>query len=81
MKKIYSKACFGIVLILLWGLLAGCGCGKKKEEDPESQQVLTISITPKPTPTPDPVEVNPDSVVKNGNVTMVNEYLAGGQGN
>ena len=27
-------------------------------------------------PTPAPEEINPDAVVKNGNITMVNPYLA-----
>lgn len=81
MKKTYSKACFGIAFFLSCCLLSGCGCGKKKDVDPKASQVLKISITPNPTPTPDPVEAHPDSVVTNGNVTMVNEYLAGGQEN
>lgn len=54
-------------------LLAGCGCGKEK--DPAEQQVLKITVTPEPTATPVPEEVNPDAVVTNGGVTMVNEYL------
>lgn len=81
MKKSYRKALFLMCILVSCSLVSGCGCGKKKDQDLEGQQVLQISITPQPTPTPDPAEVNPDSVVTNGNVTMVNEYLAGGQGN
>lgn len=80
MKKTYRKVFLGMAFLLACSLLSGCGCGKKKDEDPNSQEVLKISITPQPTPTPDPVEIRPDSVVTNGNVTMVNEYLAGGEG-
>ena len=54
------------------------GCGKKKEIDAASTQVLEITITPEATPTPAPQEINSDAVVTNGNMTMVNEYLAGG---
>lgn len=54
------------------------GCGKKKEADAASTQVLEITITPEATPTPAPHEVNSDAVVTNGNMTMVNEFLAGG---
>ena len=32
--------------------------------------------TPEPTATPDPKTVDPDAVTSNGNLTMVNEYLA-----
>lgn len=53
---------------------AGCGCGKEKDE--KEEKVMTITITPEPTPTPAPEEVNPDAVVKNGNIMMVNPYLA-----
>ena len=54
------------------------GCGKKKEADAASTQVLEITITPEATPTPAPDEIDSDAVVTNGNMTMVNEYLAGG---
>lgn len=60
---------------LLCTALAGCGCGKKKT-DPASEQVLKISITPEPSPTPAPEEIDPEAVVTNGNLTMVNSYLA-----
>ncbi|MDO4338098.1 MAG: hypothetical protein Q4C91_08445 [Eubacteriales bacterium] len=67
-----------ILLPVLAGLcifLSGCGCGQKKEQDPAGQQVLKITITPAVTPTLAPSEVNPDAVVTNGNLTMVNSYL------
>lgn len=79
MNRGYRKAAFLLILVLSACHFSGCGCGKKKEPDPESQQVLKLTIAPEATPTPDPVELNPDAVVTNGNVTMVNEYLAGGQ--
>lgn len=77
MKKSSRKLLCLLLLLSVCSLLYGCGCGKKKETDPEAQQVLKISIAPEADPTPDPVEVNPEAVVTNGNVTMVNEYLAG----
>ena len=61
--------------VLLCTALAGCGCGKKKT-DPASEQVLKISITPVPSPTPAAEEIDPEAVVTNGNLTMVNSYLA-----
>lgn len=69
----------GIVLCMLvfCALLSGCGCGKKSEKDPAQEQVLEITITPAVTPTLSPSEIDPDAVVTNGSVTMVNEYLAG----
>ena len=48
----------------------------KKKTDPASEQVLKISITPEPSPTPAPEEIDPEAVVTNGNLTMVNSYLA-----
>ena len=38
--------------------------------------VIKISTAPEPTATPDPKTVDPDAVTSNGNLTMVNEYLA-----
>ena len=63
------------VLLLICSLLTGCGCGKKKERDKTSEEVVRISITPEVTPTPIPEQVNPDAVVTNGGITMVNQYL------
>lgn len=49
---------------------------REEKTDPASEQVLKISITPEPSPTPAPEEINPEAVVTNGNLTMVNSYLA-----
>lgn len=54
-------------------LLTGCGSKKKNAED---ESVIKISMAPEPTATPDPKTVDPDAVTTNGNLTMVNEYLA-----
>ena len=75
MVKNIKRAAAATVIALLCISAAGCGCGKK-EKDPASEQVLKITITPEPTPTPAPEEMNPDAVVTNGNITMVNGYLA-----
>ena len=54
-------------------IMTGCGCGQKKT-DPASEQVLKISITPEPSPTPPPVDAA--AVTSNGDISMVNLYLA-----
>ena len=54
-------------------LLTGCGSKKKNAEE---ESVIKISTAPEPTATPDPKTVDPDAVTSNGNLTMVNEYLA-----
>ena len=74
MIKNIRKTAAVMTIALLCISAAGCGCGKK-EKDPASEQVLKITITPEPTPTPAPEEINPDAVVTNGNITMVNGYL------
>ncbi len=38
--------------------------------------MIKISTAPEPTATPDPKTVDADAVTSNGNLTMVNEYLA-----
>lgn len=48
---------------------------RQKKKDPATQQVLKISITPEPSPSPEPDKMDQNAVVKNGNITMVNEYL------
>ena len=72
-------------LFLAAGLLAISGalltgCGSKKKTD-AADSVIKISTAPELTVTPDPKTVDPDAVTTNGNLTMVNEYLAenGGQ--
>ena len=57
-------------------LLAVSGCGEKKEKDPTREEIIKISITPMPSPTPAPAERAPEAVVTEGNLTMVNEFLA-----
>lgn len=54
-------------------LLTGCGSRKKTDA---VDSVIKISTAPEPTATPDPKTVDPDAVTTNGNLTMVNEYLA-----
>ncbi len=54
-------------------LLTGCGSRKKTDV---VDSVIKISTAPEPTATPDPKTVDPDAVTMNGNLTMVNEYLA-----
>lgn len=54
-------------------LLTGCGSRKKTDT---VDSVIKISTAPEPTATPDPKTVDPDAVTMNGNLTMVNEYLA-----
>ena len=56
-------------------IMTGCGCGQKKT-DPASEQVLKISITPEPSPTPAPDTVDAAAVTSNGDISMVNLYLA-----
>ena len=67
-------------LFLVAGLLAMSavlltGCGSRKKTD-AADSVIKISTAPEPTATPDPKTVDPDAVTMNGNLTMVNEYLA-----
>ena len=53
------------------------GCGKEKTVDEASSQVIQISVAPvEATPTPAPDQVDSAAVVTNGNLTMVNNYLA-----
>lgn len=76
MKKGTAKAMRYIVAgsaLTLCVIMTGCGCGQKKT-DPASEQVLKISITPEPSPTPDTVDAA--AVTSNGDISMVNLYLA-----
>lgn len=73
----YGKAVVFAGVLCLMVLLGGCG---KKDDDPAGRQVLEISITPEPTPTPVPEQLNPDAVVTEGSLTMVNGYLVEGIG-
>lgn len=78
--KYGKKKAAALGMLLVCGLLSGCGCGKKNGADESGEKVLQITITPEPSPTMSPEEANPDAVVTNGNITMVNEYLAGKAG-
>ena len=78
MKKGTAKAMRYIVAgsaLTLCVIMTGCGCGQKKT-DPASEQVLKISITPEPSPTPAPDTVDAAAVTSNGDISMVNLYLA-----
>ena len=72
----YSAAEFDVKVFFVCLLLAVCGCGEKKEKDPTREEIIKISITPMPSPTPAPAERAPEAVVTEGNLTMVNEFLA-----
>ena len=74
MMKINRRA----VAILLTGLscVIIAGCGKKKELDAASSKVLPITVAA-PSNTPSVEQVDSAAVTTNGNLTMVNEYLAG----
>ena len=69
-KKLFLVAGF---LAMSAVLLTGCGSRKKTDA---VDSVIKISTAPEPTATPDPKTVDPDAVTMNGNLTMVNEYLA-----
>lgn len=74
MRNTGKKTAIILTVLLAAVMLAGCG---KKAADAESTQVLQISVAPpSPTPTPAPDQVDPAAVSTNGNLTMVNEYLA-----
>ena len=63
------------IIFLACMLLVFSGCGEK-EKDPTKEEIIKISITPMPTATPAPSELAPEAVETEGNLTMVNEYLA-----
>ena len=66
-----------IVLRMVLLCITVSGCGKTKATDEASSQVIQISLAPvNVTPTPDPDQINADAVTTNGNLTMVNGYLA-----
>ena len=73
--KINKKKIAILCMILLSVLTSGCG--KEKTVDEASSQVIQISVAPvEATPTPAPDQVDSAAVVTNGNLTMVNNYLA-----
>jgi hypothetical protein len=71
MKMRKRLALGSLLAVMSISLLCGCG---QKEKDPSMTEVMKISITPKATPTEEPERMNPDAVVTNGSITMVNEY-------
>lgn len=74
--KINKKAI--ITICILAAAAAISGCGKKSAPDAASSQVIQISVAPEETtPTPAPDQIDSSAVTPNGNLTMVNEYLAG----
>lgn len=72
-KKYFSLSLLAVLALLTFG-----GCGKK-EKDPASTEVMKITISPEATPTEAPKNVNPDAVITNGQLTMINEYKNGGE--
>ena len=74
--KINKKAI--ITICILAAAAAISGCGKKSAPDAASSQVIQISVAPEETTqTPAPDQIDSSAVTTNGNLTMVNEYLAG----
>ena len=74
MRNTGKKTAIVLTVLLAGIMLTGCG---KKAADAESTQVLQISVAPpSPTSTPAPDQVDSAAVTTNGNLTMVNEYLA-----
>ncbi|MEQ2371311.1 hypothetical protein WMO28_10220 [Blautia sp. CLA-JM-H16] len=74
MEKNIKRLFLAAGLLAISGALL-TGCGSKKKTD-AADSVIKISTAPEPTVTPDPKTVDPDAVTTNGNLTMVNEYLA-----
>lgn len=74
MRNMGKKTAIVLTVLLAGVMLTGCG---KKAADAESTQVIQISVAPpSPTSTPAPDQVDSAAVTTNGNLTMVNEYLA-----
>lgn len=75
MKKMIKRKTV-ILCMLLLGISVS-GCGKTRELDEASSKVIQISVAPEETsPTPAPDQVASVAVTTNGNLTMVNTYLA-----
>ena len=74
MRNTGKKTAIVLTVLLAGVMMTGCG---KKAADAESTQVIQISVAPpSPTSTPAPDQVDSAAVTTNGNLTMVNEYLA-----
>lgn len=77
MKKDKTTAITITAILILAAATAFGGCGKSKTTDKEASQVIQLSVAPEEaTPTPAPEQVDSAAVTTNGNLTMVNEYLA-----
>ena len=75
MKKMIKRKTV-ILCMLLLGISVS-GCGKTREVDEASSKVIQISVAPEETsPTPALDQVASAAVTTNGNLTMVNTYLA-----
>lgn len=75
MKKMIKRKTV-ILCMLLLGISVS-GCGKTRKVDEASSKVIQISVAPEETsPTPAPDQVASVAVTTNGNLTMVNTYLA-----
>lgn len=71
-----NKKKIAILCMVLLSILTS-GCGKEKTVDEVASKVIQISVAPvEATPTPSPDQVDSAAVVTNGNLTMVNAYLA-----
>ena len=77
-REQWIKAGILAVILLIIIIFAGsCACGKKNASQPDAASTGVMKITPIPSPTPTvaPRQVSADAIAKDGNVTMVNEYL------
>lgn len=73
--KRYKKMRIALGAVLICTCI--CGCGGEKTADKEASEVIQISIAPESvTPTPTMEQIDPAAVTTNGNMTMINEYLA-----
>lgn len=73
--KRYKKMKIALTVVLI--AVGICGCGGEKNADKEASEVIQISIMPESvTPTPAMEQIDPAAVTTNGNMTMINEYLA-----
>ena len=71
MKKMIKRKTV-ILCMLLLGISVS-GCGKTRKVDEASSKVIQISVAPEET---SPTPVASAAVTTNGNLTMVNTYLA-----
>lgn len=76
MRKVYKKGLAVLAVLTGCVLISGCGCGKKKAPDDDATRVRQITITPEATPTPAPDQISRKAISVNGDLAMVNLYLA-----